>query len=50
LLKGTKVSAKIYNIDAKEKASREATLDLGADSSTEAFDLPTPEGLTTTYF
>src|SRR6266403_31662 len=49
-LKGTKVSAKIYDIDAKEKASREATLDLGADSSTKAFDLPTPEGLTPTYF
>src|SRR5260370_12382675 len=49
-LKGTKVSAKIYSIDAKEKGSREATLDLGADSSTRAFDLPKPDGLTTTYF
>jgi exo-1,4-beta-D-glucosaminidase len=49
-LKGTKVSAKIYSIDAKEKASREATVDLGADSSTKAFDLPKPEGLTPTYF
>jgi exo-1,4-beta-D-glucosaminidase len=49
-LKGVKVSAKIYNIDAKEKASREATLDLGADSSTRAFDLPKPDGLTPTYF
>src|SRR5258706_1324113 len=49
-LKGTKVSAKIYSIDAKEKASREATLDLGADSSTKAFDLPSPDGLTPTYF
>ena len=49
-LKGTKVSAKIYTIDAKEKASREATLDLEADSSTKAFDLPTPDGLTPTYF
>jgi exo-1,4-beta-D-glucosaminidase len=49
-LKGTKVSAKIYSIDAKEKASREATLDLGADSSTKAFDLPTPDELTPTYF
>src|SRR6266481_1980379 len=50
MLKGTKVSAKIYNIDAKEKASREATLDLSADSSTKALDLPNPEGLTPTYF
>jgi exo-1,4-beta-D-glucosaminidase len=49
-LKATKVSAKIYSIDAKEKASREATVDLGADSSTKAFDLPKPEGLTPTYF
>ena len=49
-LKGTKVSAKIYSVDAKEKGSREATLDLAADSSIKAFDLPTPEGLTPTYF
>jgi exo-1,4-beta-D-glucosaminidase len=49
-LKGTKVSAKIYSIDAKEKASREAALDLGADSSTKAFDLPKPDGQTPTYF
>jgi len=50
MLKGTKVSARIYGIDAKQKASREATLDLGADSSTKAFDLPKPDGLTPTYF
>ena len=49
-LKGMKVSAKIYNIDAKAKASREETLDLGPDSSTKAFDLPKPDGLTPTYF
>ncbi len=49
-LRGTKVSAKIYSIDAKEKASREATIDLGGDSSIKAFDLPAPEGLTPTYF
>src|SRR5260370_7148915 len=45
-----KVSAKIYSVDAKEKGSREATLDLEADSSTKAFDLPNPDGLTPTYF
>jgi exo-1,4-beta-D-glucosaminidase len=50
MLKGTKVSAKIYSIDAKEKASHDATLDLAADSSTKAFDLPKPDGLTPTYF
>ncbi len=50
MLKGAKVSAKIYSLDAKEKASRDATLDLGADSSTKAFNLPKPDGLTPTYF
>jgi exo-1,4-beta-D-glucosaminidase len=49
-LKGTKVNAKLYSIDAKEKASREATLDLAPDISTKAFDLPKPEGLAPTYF
>jgi exo-1,4-beta-D-glucosaminidase len=49
-LRGTKVTAKIYSIDAKEKASWEATLDLAADSSTKAFDLPKPDGLAPTYF
>jgi exo-1,4-beta-D-glucosaminidase len=49
-LKGMKVSAKVYNIDAKEKGSRNATLDIAEDSSTKAFDVPTPEGLSTTYF
>jgi exo-1,4-beta-D-glucosaminidase len=49
-LKGAKVSARIYSIDAKEKGSREATVDLAADSSTKSFDLPKPEGLTPTYF
>jgi len=50
LLKGTRVTAKIYSIDAKERASRGATLDLPADSTIKAFDLPKPDGLTTTYF
>jgi exo-1,4-beta-D-glucosaminidase len=49
-LKGLKVSAKLYNLDAQEKASREATMDLGDDDVGKAFDLPTPDGLTTTYF
>jgi len=48
--KGMKVSAKIYTIDAKEKASQDATIDLAPDSSTKAFDLPKPNGLTPTYF
>jgi exo-1,4-beta-D-glucosaminidase len=49
-LKGMKVSAKIYNIDAQEKDSQEATLDLAPDSSTKAFALRVPDGLTPTYF
>ena len=49
-LKRMKVSAKIYSLDAKEKGSREATMDLAADSSTKAFDLTNPDGLTPTYF
>jgi exo-1,4-beta-D-glucosaminidase len=49
-LKGRKVSANIYNIDGTEKASKEATVDLAADSSTKIFDLPRVEGLSKTYF
>src|SRR6202011_5401083 len=49
-LKGMKVSAKIYNLDAKEKASRDAILDIASDSSSKAFDLPKVDGLSTTYF
>jgi exo-1,4-beta-D-glucosaminidase len=49
-LKGYKVTAKLYNIDAKEAGSRDATVDLPADAATKAFDLPTPTNLSTTYF
>jgi exo-1,4-beta-D-glucosaminidase len=49
-LKGRKVSAKIYNIDGTEKASKDATVDLPADSSTKVFDLPKVDGLSKTYF
>jgi exo-1,4-beta-D-glucosaminidase len=49
-LKGTKVTAKLYNIDAKERGSREAKLDLAPDSSTKAFDLPRIDDLSKTYF
>jgi exo-1,4-beta-D-glucosaminidase len=49
-LKGYKVTAKLYNIDAKQAASRDATIDLPADAATKAFDLPTPANLSTTYF
>lgn len=47
---GMTVSAKLYGLEATVKASRDATLDLAPDSSTKAFDLPTPDNLTRTYF
>jgi exo-1,4-beta-D-glucosaminidase len=49
-VKGAKVEAKLYNIDAKEKGSGDATIDLPPDSSTKAFDLPKVGDLTKTYF
>jgi exo-1,4-beta-D-glucosaminidase len=49
-LKDLKVSAKIYNLEAKEKASREATIDLAPDGTNRAFELPKVDGLTKTYF
>jgi exo-1,4-beta-D-glucosaminidase len=45
-----KVFAKVYNIDMKEKYAREFTLDVGPDSSTQAFTLPKIDGLSGTYF
>ncbi len=47
---GLDISAKIYNLDMTEKFSRSAKVDAGEDSSTRAFTLPEPEGLSTTYF
>jgi exo-1,4-beta-D-glucosaminidase len=49
-IKGLKVSAKIYNIDAKEKTLRDAMIDLSADGVSKAFELPAPDGVTPTYF
>jgi len=49
-LKGVKVTAKLYDINAKEKASKVATVDLAPDSSTKAFDLSNPQDLSATYF
>ena len=45
-----KVSAKIYNLDAKEKGTREGTMNVAPDSSTKAFDLPKIDDLSKTYF
>jgi len=47
---GMKVSAKVYNLDAKEMASREETVEVPADAAVKAFDLPKAEGLSTTFF
>src|SRR5438128_3917753 len=49
-LLGMKVTAKTYALDAKEIASKQTTLDLPADSSTKAFDLPKADEATKTYF
>jgi exo-1,4-beta-D-glucosaminidase len=49
-LPGLKVAAKVYNLDAAEKYSREVSLAAPADSSTRAFLLPELSGLTTAYF
>src|SRR6266478_2685887 len=49
-VQGVKVSAKLYNLDASEKGSREGTMNVAPDSSTKAFDLPRVEGLSATYF
>ena len=49
-VEGVKVSAKLYNLDAAEKGSREGTMNIAPDSSTKAFDLPKVEGLSATYF
>src|SRR5207237_878839 len=45
-----KVTARLYNLDATLKGSREATLDLLADTSKKAFDLPAIPDLNSTYF
>jgi exo-1,4-beta-D-glucosaminidase len=49
-VKGARVSAKIYNVDATEKGSQDATVDVAADGVVKAFDLPRPDGLSKTYF
>ena len=48
--KGMKVRARVYSLDAKLLAGKFETVDVPADSAVKAFDLPKPDGLTTTYF
>jgi exo-1,4-beta-D-glucosaminidase len=45
-----KLTAKVYNMDMAEKFSREATLDIAADSTKIVFTLPQLEGVTPVYF
>jgi len=47
---GMKVTAKVLNMDLTEKFTKEATLDVGPDSSNRVFVLPELSGLTTSYF
>jgi exo-1,4-beta-D-glucosaminidase len=47
---GMKVVAKIYNLQGKQLASHEEKVNVGADASVKAFDLPKAEGLTMTFF
>jgi len=49
-VKNAHVVAKLYNLDATEKASRDTTVDVAADGVVKAFDLPRPDGLSKTYF
>ncbi len=45
-----KVSAHLLNINCKEAAAKDGVINLPADSTVKAFDLPRPESLSTTYF
>jgi exo-1,4-beta-D-glucosaminidase len=45
-----KIRARVLNLDSSERYSKEATLDVPADSSIRAFTLPEVAGLSETYF
>ena len=45
-----KVTAKVYDLDMREKFAKEATLDVTPDSSTRVFTLPEIAGVSSTYF
>src|SRR4029077_19394540 len=49
-LAGMKVSVKIHNLDGTEKYSHDVTLEVPADTSVKAFDLPAPDQWSATYF
>jgi exo-1,4-beta-D-glucosaminidase len=47
---GLKLVAKIYDLSMNEKFSREANIDIPADSVATAFAVPEPPDISTTYF
>jgi exo-1,4-beta-D-glucosaminidase len=47
---GMKARARVYSIDAKLLADREASIDVPADGSVKALEIGNVDGLTTTYF
>ena len=47
---GMKVSAKVYSLDMSVKFSQEATLNVGPDSTSRVFTVPTSGELSKTYF
>src|SRR5262249_3600137 len=47
---GMRVVAKVYNLEGKELTSHEEKVDVPADASVKAFDLPKADGLTMTFF
>jgi exo-1,4-beta-D-glucosaminidase len=49
-LTGIRAAAKIYNVEGTEKYSHEVQLEVPADASVKAFDLPAPEIWGSTYF
>jgi exo-1,4-beta-D-glucosaminidase len=49
-LRGIRVTARLYNLDATMKGAHEETMNVAPDSSAKAFDLPKIADLTKTYF
>ncbi len=47
---GLKVVAKLYDFDMKEKFSRVANVDVGADAVVRSFAIPEPADISATYF
>jgi exo-1,4-beta-D-glucosaminidase len=45
-----KVRARVYSLEGKLLTDKEESVDVPADGAVKAFDLPKPEGLTTTFF